>query len=74
VCAGLPNIQLAKQAQVEQTKAVKRFESFSSKKANGSLQEYEMVVVMDGSTAKAALGQAIAADLDRRRTIAWQVI
>lgn len=54
-------------------KAAKRFETFQGRKVNGSFQEYECVLVMDTATLGTALGLAIAAELDRRKTIAWQV-
>lgn len=65
--------QLAKQAEVAAVKAAKRFETFHARKLNGSFQEYECVLVMDTSTSGTSLGLAIAAELDRRKTIAWQV-
>lgn len=66
-------LQLAKQAEAEAVKAAKRFETFHARKLNGSFQEYESVLVMDAATSGTALGLAIAAELDRRKTIAWQV-
>ena len=54
-------------------KAAKRFETFNARKMNGSFQEYECVLLMDAATSGTALGLAIAAELDRRKTIAWQV-
>lgn len=66
-------LQLAKQAEAAEAKAAKRFETFHARKMNGSFQEYESVLVMDQTTAGTAMGLAIAAELDRRKTIAWQV-
>lgn len=54
-------------------KAAKRFETFAARKQNGAFCEYESVLVMDAATARAALGMALSAELDRRKTMYWQV-
>jgi hypothetical protein len=54
-------------------KAAKKFETFATRKQNGAFCEYESVLVMDVATARAALGLALSAELDRRKTICWQV-
>ncbi|WIA12032.1 hypothetical protein OEZ85_012112 [Tetradesmus obliquus] len=55
-------------------KAAKRFETFAARKQNGAFCEYESVLVMDAATARAALGMALSAELDRRKTMCWQVV
>jgi hypothetical protein len=54
-------------------KAAKKFETFATRKQNGSFCEYESVLVMDAAASRSALGMALAAELDRRKTICWQV-
>lgn len=54
-------------------KAAKRFDSFTARKHNGSFYEYESVLVMDEATAHSALGMSVSTELDRRKTMTWQV-
>jgi hypothetical protein len=54
-------------------KAAKKFETFVTRKQNGSFCEFESVLVMDAAASRSALGLALAAELDRRKTICWQV-
>jgi hypothetical protein len=65
--------QQAKKDEVAAVKAAKKFETFATRKQNGSFCEYESVLVMDAATSRAALGLALSAELDRRKTMCWQV-
>jgi hypothetical protein len=85
-CGSCPALRLQLRRQEEQqarkeeakagkaaAKAAKMFEAFATRKQNGSFCEYESVLAMDAATSRSALGMALATELDRRKTICWQV-